>query len=239
MTDRKLKIYAIVVTVLFVFAAASCLFLVLNDKNTDFTEGKTEVSDSQKVRTLAFNGWNNTMMKLDYDSDIVFFGDSHTARSDFREFFPDKKTVTLGCPGDNLLGMQKRVPGIAAVTPEQVFVLGGENGLKADNIDKSIGQYENLITTIKEELPDTQLIILSALPVREDNRLGFCSNDVIVGFNEKLKPLAEDLGCDYVDIYSLYLDENGELDETLTEDGVHLKPEAYDRWAEAIRQYVG
>ena len=133
MNNRKLKTYSVIITILFVLVTAAFTFILIKGSNNDMTDDKIADGSGEKTRNLAFNGWNNTLVKLDYDSDIVFFGDSHTSRSDFRSFFPEKKIVTLGCPGDNLIGMQKRVKGVAAVNPEQVFVRGGENGLRADN----------------------------------------------------------------------------------------------------------
>ena len=61
--------------------------------------------------------------------------------------------------------------------------------------------------------------------------------DRIVKCNHLIRDIAEEKGCIYVDLYNLYAKDDI-MPEELTRDGVHLLPEAYDRWAEAIRVYV-
>lgn len=243
MTDRKLKTYAIVMTVLFVLAAGAFGWSIVKGSSSgpaahNGGSGESGMSSAAADKNRAVIGWNTTMKQLDYDADIVFFGDSLTSRSDFRPFFPDKKIVTLGCPGDTLWAMQARVEAVGAVNPGQVFVLGGENGLKDDNVDECIAEYDRLLAMLKAEVPEAQIIMLSALPLREEMQPDMCSNDAINEFNGRLPALAEKYNCDYVYIHDLYLDENGELDKSFTEDGLHITSEAYDRWAGAIRPYI-
>ncbi len=49
--------------------------------------------------------------------------------------------------------------------------------------------------------------------------------------------IAGEKGMIYIDLFSLYCID-GQLPDELTNDGIHLLPKAYDRWAEAIREYV-
>ena len=38
----------------------------------------------------------------------------------------------------------------------------------------------------------------------------------------------------YIDLYSLYVDENNELPKEYTDDGIHLLPQYYNIWKEKI-----
>ena len=239
MKNRKLRIYATIITIMFILASVAFSLVFFRENYPYRIAVRMGWADGDNYQiNHAVRGWNNTLEKLDYDADIVFFGDSITCQSDFREYFPDKKIVTLGFPGDNLRGMQERVEGVAAVTPEQVFVLGGINGLQSYTVQVGIERYDTLLSLMKEQMPDTEIFVLSVLPVNEEMGAEACSNDVIDEFNEKIKVLAQNYGCTYVDINSLYKDDNGAMDKELTKDGVHLYPEAYDRWAEQIRPYI-
>lgn len=69
-----------------------------------------EIDDKTSPDYWARVGWTNTIEKLHTDFDIAFFGNSITRGSDFQLDFTDKKIINLGYPGDNILGMIKRVP---------------------------------------------------------------------------------------------------------------------------------
>lgn len=240
MKDKKIKIYAIVVTIFFILATIAFGMVFFRENYPQRIAVRMGWIDNDENREInyAVRGWNNTLEKLDYDADIVFFGDSITAQSDFREYFPEKKIVTLGYPGDNLLGMQERVEGVAAVNPEQVFVLGGINGLKSYTEQVGLERYDTLLSMLKEQLPNAEIYVISVLPISKDKELEVCSNEVINDFNSELVLLVDKYGFTYVDIHSLYVDNNGAMDENLTKDGVHLYSEAYDKWAEKIRPFI-
>lgn len=188
-------------------------------------------------KNWAVVGWNNTMQKLDYDADIVFFGDSITRGSDFREYFPKKQIVNLGYPGDSLEGMKQRVISVSSMKPEKVFVLGGINGLSDTNVDASIRLYSELLDELKMDMPYTDFYIQSVLPISKSKELEVCYNTTIQQFNESLRILAKEKNMIYVDIYSLY-EVDGEMNPSLTSDGIHILPGAYKLWANAIKQYI-
>ena len=50
--------------------------------------------------------------------------------------------------------------------------------------------------------------------------------------------LAKRYNCTYIDIYHLYANEQDELPKEITRDGVHLYPDQYGKWTEAIRTYI-
>lgn len=234
----RLKYYSIFITVCAIFLAA--LAVVFYGKmNTENAIAETAPATEQPTSEIdwAVVSWNNTLLKLDYDADIVFFGDSITRGSDFRQYFPDSKIVNLGYSGDSLKGMLGRVSAVAAVKPEKVFLLGGINGLTDTNADICMENYASLLNSLKEALPDAQIYIQSILPVSRENEDIYCHNTAIVDFNAKLVELAEDNDATFVDLYRLY-ELNGEMNPELTVDGVHLKSDAYDLWAAEIEQYI-
>jgi lysophospholipase L1-like esterase len=185
----------------------------------------------------ALNGWTNTLQKIDYDADIAFFGNSITCMSDFQKSFPDKKVINLGYPGDTMKGMMLRMAMLRAVRPEKVFMMAGINGLKAMGVDQFAAEYETLVDSIQISLPHSQLYLQSILPVNANayNRCG--NNHKIQSANNIISQIAVKKGCIYVDLFSLFY-KDGMLPQELTLDGVHLYPNAYHRWGNAIRKYV-
>ena len=182
--------------------------------------------------------WESSLKQLVYDADVVFFGDSITRGGNFQRYFPDLKIVNLGCTGDTLEGMRGRLSMIKTLSPQKVFLMGGINGLTDHNIEKCIAKYEQLLTDIREVLPDTQIYVQSLLPIStEKQRQLLCHDRAIRCFNESIRKLSEKHEVKYVDLYPLY-EQNGQIEPTLTVDGMHIKPEAYERWAEMIHCYV-
>ncbi len=182
-------------------------------------------------------GWTNCLEKLDYDADIVFFGDSITRNSDFRTFFPHKKIVNLATPGDSILDITERVGSVAAVSPEQVFVLGGINGLRDYNVTTRLKEYKDLLKKLRETVPNATIYVQSVLPISTQKQKEICQNQTIVEFNKELRKLCDEKKMIFVDLFSVYQKE-GSLNPQHSNDGVHLVKESYDIWADAIKNYI-
>lgn len=181
--------------------------------------------------------WKRSIQQLQLDADIVFFGDSITIGGDFQSRFDDYKIVNLGLSGDSVIGMSNRVDMIKNVKPEKVFIMGGINSLNNNNINDVIKQYEVLINRIQHEMPNTKIYIESVLPITKKQEERVVGNSTIVRFNKMLMELAEKKELIYIDLHSSYF-RDGCLPDTLSKDGIHLKPEAYDIWFNAIEKYV-
>lgn len=189
----------------------------------------------------AVRGWANTVKKLHLTVDAAFFGNSITCGSSFEEYFAadSLNIINLGYPGDNIQGMLNRIDMLVSVHPKKVFVMAGINGLKEQTLDEFRKEYGILITAIKDSLPDAKIYLESILPVNTEMRLGknIADNKKIIEANKLIGVIARERHCAYVDLHRLYV-KNGEMPEALTRDGVHLKPECYDRWAKAIHKYL-
>lgn len=235
--SKKLKIYAIIATTIILLILAAFI-LVFHHAGYD---EKLFVKLGFKEQTSKINeavlSWERCLEKLEYDADVVFFGDSITCLGDFQKYFPNIKICNLGHGGDSLSGMINRISMIQSVNPEKVFLLGGINGLTDLNLDNCVSKYAQLLDLLEESLPDTKIYIQSVLPISSSRELSMCHNTTIARFNAEIKKLAEAHEMEYINLYSLY-ELNGEMNYELTLDGVHIKSEAYDLWAEKISKYI-
>lgn len=182
-------------------------------------------------------GWTNTLEKLNIQADIVFFGNSITCGSSFHDYFPDKKIINLGYPGDNIKGMLYRIDMLKAVKPHKCFIMAGINDSWRPK-EEIITQYRDLIIQLKYEMPKVQFYIESILPVNSCRFENYCNNTKIAEINIELARIATEFDCPYIDLYTLYIDEFSELPMSLSPDGVHLFHDSYDRWADIIRPYI-
>ena len=89
----------------------------------------------------------------------------------------------------------------------------------------------------RDSLPHAKIYIQSILPVNPIKYDTYSDNTKIKSVNLLLEKLAKDYSFTYIDLYSVY-ESDGCLPMTMTNDGIHIKPECYDLWAEAITDYV-
>ena len=183
-------------------------------------------------------GWMRSLEQLDYDADVVFFGDSITSQGKWQEWFPDYKVVNLGVPGNALDDMDERIEMVYAVHPEKVFIMGGINGITVVSLEPYIERYAKIIDELQENLPEAEIYIQSVLPISAEKGQKYnISNETIQSFNEKLEKLAAERGCAYIELYDIYaLD--GVMNPEMTRDGVHLKEEAYSPWVDRLKDYL-
>lgn len=177
--------------------------------------------------------WNNCIMQMNEQFDVVFFGDSHTAYGHFQTAFPSVHSINLGYMGESTKGMLRRVPVIQSVCPHTVFLMAGLNGLAEQSMSDFESAYCTLVDSILSAVPDAELYILNILPVNDDVAL----NQKIINANQIVQAIAEARNLTYIDIYSLYV-VNNELPQDVTHDGVHLIPEAYASWYDLIRPFI-
>ena len=90
----------------------------------------------------------------------------------------------------------------------------------------------NLTTWYKR----SKIVVQSILPIE----LTWIDINVIRDTNRDLEQIAAELKADYLDVYALFVDPQGNPDsECLQDDGVHLSARGYDVWAEAIGKFLG
>ena len=99
------------------------------------------------------------------------------------------------------------------------------------------GRYAALLDALREACPDAAICVESVLPVGAELDPDGSENDAVRRFNAALVTLAQEKGCDYVDIYAAY-EQDGALNPALTRDGIHLNFTAYGPWADCIAQFI-
>lgn len=184
-------------------------------------------------------GWANSLTKMKIKVDAVFYGNSITFQSNFQDSFPQAKICNLGCNFDDLDDLINRSFLIKSVQPDMIFILGGINKFYNTSLDVFQKKYELLIDTIICQNPQAQIYLQSMLPVNSSLRYGkrysHCANK-IKDANLIIKRISDTRGCTFIDLYSLY-SESDSLPSEYTEDGLHLKPEAYTLWSAKISPY--
>lgn len=193
-----------------------------------------------QIELRCLEGWSNSLSKQYIKTDAVFYGNSITYESDFQKLYPQFIISNQGCNRDDLDDLIHRSFLINSVHPRKVFLLGGINSILDVPIDIFEQQYMLLVDTIKKQNPSVQLYLQSLLPVNVEMEIGSRYRDCqrkIKEANAIIKNIALSKSCHFVDLFAAY-QINGSMPRKYTRDGLHLYPEAYSIWAQAIYPYL-
>ena len=173
------------------------------------------------------------------DDNYVFLGDSITEGYDLEEFFPDKPVINSGVSGYRAKDLLSRLDNMVyRYNPSKVFLLIGTNdiaiGKDKDYIIERIGK---IIDEIKLNRKYTEIYVESIYPINS-NKIKNRSNDFINELNNEIQLLCKEKEVKYINVHKLLLDENGELSENYSDDGLHLTYEGYEVVTEKLEKYL-
>lgn len=164
--------------------------------------------------------------------DLCCLGDSITERLDWQDAYPSLRVSNRGIGSDTTLGILARLDDIEAQSPRVISLLIGINdisiGRKPDEI---IETYGELLDELSRRLPNTSIIVTSVLPVTATHVID--NRDVIL-FNDLLRPLCEEKGVVYLDVYDGFCDASGNLDVAFATDDVHPNIAGYLIWLRSL-----
>ncbi|MBR3298871.1 MAG: hypothetical protein IKI64_06655 [Clostridia bacterium] len=118
----------------------------------------------------------------------------------------------------------------------KVFILFGMNDLSIYGVDGAAANYEQVIDRILEVNPGVQLYIISAMYMYKGSEREILNNRNLYLYNRRLVELCARKGCEFVNIASHLIDENGFVpDEYSSDQYVHQTYKAYAVWADILR----
>ena len=186
------------------------------------------VSDYYKHRTSVFRSLPVTEHK------IIMLGNSLINNGLWAELFPMGYIINRGISGDVVEGVCQRIDEIVEDNPDKIFLITGTNDLVNDPEVSALTvfeRYEQLIRVIREQLPETELYVQSMLPLNPKSKFYPGFNDRASEINKLLSAGSGRYGYFYIDIARALSDENGDLMDVCTTDGIHLSAYGYFLWA--------
>ncbi|MBO0349279.1 G-D-S-L family lipolytic protein [Phormidium pseudopriestleyi FRX01] len=172
-------------------------------------------------------------------SPIIFLGDSLTDSCEWNEILNHPQILNRGIIGDTTAGVLDRLNPILASQPRQIFLMIGINDLaRKKDFSGILVNYQQILTTIHQQSPQTKVYVKSVLPINKKLFEKGPSNEMIRNLNTQLQQLSDNFSYSYIDLHSQLVDENQQLDERYTIDGLHLNGTAYLIWKAAIENYV-
>lgn len=185
-----------------------------------------------------------------YFDDVAFVGDSRT--DGFRlysglergtYFCVTGETVASATDMENWKTEDGRkislADAVAAADCGKIYLMLGVNELGWNGTDIFRGHAENLLRRLQADHPDAEIVVQSLLPVsaEQDAKGSYVNNQRILAYNQVWMELAEETGCDYVNIAEAVTGEDGCLPAEMSFDGVHLNRAGCHAWLDYLRTH--
>ncbi len=231
----------------FAFAVATAGAAATNSLAAGETKSKAEPAKPATDWAAVFKmHWQNRVRAFKEENlewqHVVLLGDSITEGFDVSKYFPGRRVLNRGI-GADVIGngmaaddprgvLQRLDNSVFDCAPTDLFILIGINDLNSGRtVDAMEPGYRELLKRIREKRPDLRIVVQSVLPTRGEHAK---QNAPVVEFNQRLRKLAQEYHCTFLDLHSLMRDADGQLKAEFTEDGLHLKEPAYLIWREQI-----
>ncbi|MBK1858118.1 GDSL-type esterase/lipase family protein [Cerasicoccus arenae] len=177
---------------------------------------------------------------------VVFYGDSITDIWKLDDYFPEEGFINRGIGGQDTSQMRARLEqDVLALQPSVVWFLGGTNDIAKGYSNQAVlDNVRAMAVRCKEQ--GIKLIICSILPISDYHkdrearleRSELRPPERILKINEGLSRIATEEDAVYLDLFSLMVDENGQLPADLANDGLHPNDKGYDIMAPQVLKAV-
>lgn len=171
-----------------------------------------------------------------HPTDVVFTGDSITFYCPWNELYPELSVKNRGIGSDSTFCLLSRIDSIIKTEPDKIFIMTGVNDFAYGySVEEAYENYLLIIEGLRNSLPTTEIYVQSCLPCALNDAKW---NPQIVELNGKLFAYCEENDVEYIDLWQHFIDEEKELAEQYSLDGIHLTAKGYELWKAQIDQYV-
>jgi len=188
------------------------------------------------------------------EGDVIFLGDSITqgwesvGKKAWADTFAPLKAVNLGISGDQTGHVLWRITEgkeLEPLKPKAAVIMIGTNNAGAHSAEQIAGGIKAIVEELRKQKPEMKILLLGVFPragaglTKED---AVCPADKlhpkIKAINERIAKLDDGKMVFYKDIGAKFLEADGSLTRKMMPDFLHLNPQAYQIWADAIKDDV-
>jgi lysophospholipase L1-like esterase len=139
---------------------------------------------------------------------------------------------------------------ILDLEPSKIFINIGTNDISIpdETKEKLISDYRQVLTQIKEKLPETVVYMMAYYPVNETvaakmpwpdaDKAAILRRERLPEANAAVKALAEEFGYNYIDVNEGLTGPDGKTKEEFSIDGIHMWSDAYEVVFENMKKYL-
>ncbi|MCX6761546.1 MAG: GDSL-type esterase/lipase family protein [Candidatus Moranbacteria bacterium] len=190
----------------------------------------------QRIASIVGGG----KLKPGVTPEIMFLGDSITAREDWNVLFKSSNIMNAGISGNTTDDVIARLDSVLQAKPKKIFLMIGINDLlRGKNILYILANYGTILNKIKLDSPGALVYIQSVLPINNDiSTQGTVDGQKIIALNNQLKALADKNGEIFIELYPYFCGADAKLYLKYTNDGLHPNAYGYMLWKDLIGQYL-
>jgi lysophospholipase L1-like esterase len=166
---------------------------------------------------------------------VIMLGDSLTEGAQWSEITGCRFLANRGIGADDSAGVARRLDEVTKLKPAAVFLMIGVNDV-ASNVPTAtiVDNVQQTIDVLTKA--GTRVYLTLVLPVGESYRRQI--NPKLDELNAAYREMAEQPNVSLIDFRSAMRTETGFLRNDFTVDGIHLTPEGYRVWRDAIGPFV-
>lgn len=143
----------------------------------------------------------------------------------------DRLWLNQSISGDTTAGILRRVSTFATTRATTIHLMAGTNDLKNGVPEAQIvSNLHRTVRILQQQHPQAKIVVYSVLPTRRAE----IANDRVRSLNARIARIAQQSTVEYRDLHPSFQDEWGHLRPDLTTDGLHLNPQGYELWQQAI-----
>ncbi|MGC9342908.1 MAG: GDSL-type esterase/lipase family protein [Bacteroidales bacterium] len=171
---------------------------------------------------------------------VIFLGDSLTEWGHWSNLFPGINVINEGIAGNTTSDIIKRIDLIEGKGASKLFLMIGINDLaNGTPVPKILENYEIIIDRIKNIFPETDIFLLSTLPMKFSKfRQEGLSRENLEKLNKGIMRIAAKNRMSWIDMVPAFSDEKGNLLSRYTSDGLHLSIDGYLKWKDELNDYI-
>lgn len=178
--------------------------------------------------------------------DLVFLGDSIThawedkGKQVWQKHYAKRNALNLGFSGDRTENVLWRLQygEISGIDPKLLVLMIGTNntGHRQDKPQDTALGIKHILDLLKDKLPNTKVLLLAIFPrgASVDDPLRKINDDI----NSIIKEYDDGERVHYLDLNHIFLDENGNLSESVMKDLLHPNQDQYQVWADAMEPEI-
>jgi lysophospholipase L1-like esterase len=163
--------------------------------------------------------------------DVVFLGNSITARTDWSMLLDLPNARNRGISGDISFGVLERLDEVISGKPAKVFLLIGINDISRNIPDSLVsGNISKIVDRIQKGAKRTKVFVYTLMPVNSSFgkfKNHYNKDEHILWVNDQIRKLAAK-NVTVIDIYPDFLDAENRLRAELTNDGLHPNAAGYE-----------
>ena len=192
-------------------------------ENTDVAEIENQIEELEKAERQEDEDWQNRPLSQKFEHSVVI-GDS--IASGFS---------TYGVLSASSVAAEVGMTLTEGLNPENVFFSLGLNDITATagNTEEFVKNYQSVVDTLREKVPDVEIYINAVLPVRSDVLEDHPVYNDIDAYNKALQSFCEEASVTFVDCTDLVQEDYFE------QDGEHFKSDFYTLWGERMAEVAG